>query len=227
MADDKMIDKIQALLNKAENTTFEAERDTFLAKAQELMTKHAIERWQLGKAKGVDEKPVQVYFIYSNNDANLPGKKQLLAAAAKAAGCEVVLVGARGQKRDFKACFIGYAADAEFAQMLYTSLALQAQRFAPADVRKVKARFTDFMLGFASVVAARLAEQEREDAKVDDYLPAMIDRSEDVRKARDEFFPRLGHSKAVARRQDWAARSAGAKAGQRADISGGRRVLPS
>lgn len=219
---DPIITKIQALLAKAESTTFEAERDAFLAKAQELMTKHAVEQWQLRQAGSVVEKPVNKLVMYSTTDANLPGKQQLLLAACRAAGCEPVL--APRTKHQQHAYVIGYEVDVDFAELLYTSLLVQCMSSAPADIRRVKSRLTDFMLGYARTVRMRIealgAEQDAQ--HTGSMALALIDRSNDVKDAVGEVFPKLRTSKSVARRSDFSAQAAGGAAGQRADISGGR-----
>jgi hypothetical protein len=222
MTVDPIIAKIQGLLAKAESTEFEAEAEAFYAKAEELMTKHAVERWQLAQAGKVAEEPVKRTIIYSTTDANLPGKTQILAAAAKAAGVFVVLT--PKTKKMQAAYLVGFESDCEFAELLYTSLLVQAMRFCPTDVRRVKARLTDYLLGFGSIVAGRVLEREkeRESESSSDLLPALIDRDAQVKDAVGDFFPRLGKTKAVARRTDWNARAAGGEAGKRADISGGR-----
>jgi hypothetical protein len=222
---ESVITKIQALLAKAERTEFEHEAEAFYAKAEELMTKHAVERWQLAKAGDVAAKPVKREVIYSTNDANLPAKKQLLAVAARAAGCEVVL--APSTKKQQTAWIIGFEDDAEYAEMLYTSLLVQAMRFCEPTIRRHKAKLTDYLLGFTYAVRARINERERarEQESLGDLLPALLDRKTSVENAVSEFFPRLGKSRAVARRTDWSSQQAGHAAGQRADISGGRHNI--
>jgi hypothetical protein len=42
-----LLRRVQALLAKAEATQFEGERDSFFAKAEELMNKYRIELWEL------------------------------------------------------------------------------------------------------------------------------------------------------------------------------------
>lgn len=223
-AGDSMISKIQALLAKAESTAFEAERDAFLAKAEDLMTKHAVERWQLAKTGVRKEKPVRITFTYSSNDANLPGKRQLLVAVERAAGVMTVL--APSTKTVQNAHFIGFESDCEFAQLLYTSLLVQCARACPPDVRKVKSRYTDFMLGFGAAVARKIdeARETRTESEPGTAI-VLLDRRSEVEQAVEMFFPKLIRTRAAARRYDHSARQAGAAAGQRADVSGGRNNL--
>lgn len=47
---EKMLEKVRALLAKANDTEFEGEADVFRAKADELMTAYAIEQWQVDEA---------------------------------------------------------------------------------------------------------------------------------------------------------------------------------
>ena len=49
---DPVLERVRALLAQAESTTYEAEAETFTAKAQELMTRHAIDLAMLAEASG-------------------------------------------------------------------------------------------------------------------------------------------------------------------------------
>jgi hypothetical protein len=219
---DPIVARIQALLAKAESTQFEHEAEAFYAKAEELMTKHAVERWQLAQAGNVVEEPVHAIVQYSATDANLPGKRVILSAAALAAGVEVVLCPTT--KKVQHAYLIGYRTDVEFAELLYNSLVLQCMRFATPDVRRSKRLLTDFMLGFGTRVYNRVKEQRTTESSGETSTAlALVDRSDKVKAAVDDLF--AGRTKTVKpakREQDFAAQRAGVAAGNRADISGGR-----
>jgi hypothetical protein len=54
-----MLEKVRALLAKADGTEFEGEAAVFHAKADELMTEYAIMEWELAKPGNQSRKPVQ------------------------------------------------------------------------------------------------------------------------------------------------------------------------
>ena len=56
-APDGILDKVRALLAKAESTQFEAEAEAFTAKAQELMTRHRIDRAVLNASDDLGDAP--------------------------------------------------------------------------------------------------------------------------------------------------------------------------
>jgi hypothetical protein len=54
----KMLERVRALLAKADSTTFEAEAEAFREKADQIMTAYAIEQWQVEEAQaGVTARP--------------------------------------------------------------------------------------------------------------------------------------------------------------------------
>ena len=225
---DAIIRKIQALLEKAAATEFEAEAEVFYAKAQELMTQHAVEEWELAKAQPgrVSAKPVQRIVTWTTSDANRPGKKELLRAAVKLAECQLVFLPRAGRRGGPEQCsIIGYEADTQFAELLYASFTLQARRFAPPEFRK-GALWTDFLTGFGQRLNRRALErQEAQKTSEPGVALALVDREKDVKDAVHEFFPRLGRSKAIIRKENIHAQNAGRAAADRADISAGRNNL--
>jgi len=55
--DDPILNRVRALLAQAESTNFEAEAETFTAKAQELMTRHAIDMAMVAAGDQRSERP--------------------------------------------------------------------------------------------------------------------------------------------------------------------------
>lgn len=117
--------KVQALLDKANSTNFDAERDTFLAKADALMAKYAIESFELDMAKPSHEreKPVVKDIIVSSaQDWQISFQlDSLFQSLAKHIG---VMVGARkyGTGQDRIYVCVGYSSDLDYLQMLYVSI---------------------------------------------------------------------------------------------------------
>lgn len=129
---DDVLRKVQALIDKADSTTFDAERDAFLAKADELMTKHAIDSYQLEQRKAANtprERPLQASFEVC--DASSPVVLQwinLCSSVVAHAKCKWVVSGAQRKSGPVSAIVVGFPADVRYAEMLFTSLRLQMIR---------------------------------------------------------------------------------------------------
>ena len=82
-----VLDKVRALLAKAESTTFDAEAEAFTAKAQELMARHRIDRamFEAREHRRRPEEPVSRRF--GVGDPYADAKAMLLANVADANGC--------------------------------------------------------------------------------------------------------------------------------------------
>lgn len=122
--DDGMVAKIGKLLRHAEGASTEAERDAFLAKAQELATTHSIEL-ALARAGHVrDEATAQPTFEavrlgHAGQRSNVRYVSLMIAVArANDLRCTI-----RGDNTGVT--LFGYAADIEVAKTLYASLVIQ------------------------------------------------------------------------------------------------------
>ncbi len=229
-ADDSIIRKVQALIAKAESTTFEAEAEALYAKANELMLRHAIDQQQLAAASGKRSKVVQRVIVYSTNDANLPGKKLILHHVAENNRCRVVFYG--GSKKEQRAAIVGFEDDTEFVEMLFTSLMLQASRDggrafnASSSSNSRKVFMTQFLLGFGVRIGERMEENRRiAEGHTPGAALVLVERRAEVDDAFGEMFPNVRKGKGVALRGDIEARMGGHDAGSRADISGGRNTV--
>ncbi len=159
-AADPVLQRIRALLAQAESTTFEAEATTFTAKAQELMTRHAIDLAMIhGDDQTADEEPI---IIRLPVDAPYADAKSLLLQTVAGAGrCRTVHVRALGLTT-----VIGFASDVAAAELLFTSLLLQAQRAlddaarrAPAGTRARSQSYRSaFLLAYTTRIGDRLEE---------------------------------------------------------------------
>lgn len=193
----RMLEKVRALLAKAESTTFEEEAEAYTAKAQELMARHAIDEALLDRnagPAGVEALRVPV------DDPYARAKASLLSAVANENRCRTVWA---GQHR--RATVFGAAPDLRATEMLYTSLLVQAaaamQRAgsrADAGGRSRTRSFRHaFLLAFAGRIAERLrsANEAAVDAAAgqvgDAFLPVLAARAEAAERARDEAFPKL------------------------------------
>ncbi|WP_229072182.1 DUF2786 domain-containing protein [Actinoplanes sp. DH11] len=183
--DKRILDRVRALLAKAEKTDFAAEAEAYSAKAQELITRYRIEEIT---APAVDVTPfarrIGVDHPYENEKASL------LDAVSRANNCRTVWSPELG----FSTVF-GFDADIDAVELLYTSLLVQANRAMTRDEpAKGKARVKAFRRSFLVAYAVRIGERlrqtaEREMAGHSDLLPVLRDRDVQVRAAMDRVFP--------------------------------------
>lgn len=227
------VSKVQALIAKAESTEFPDEAEAFMAKAQELMTRHAIDLAMLGTNhvdRGVPTSElVVVHAPYAS------AKTSLLASIASVNDVRCVQVGSAGGK--IQVSLIGYTEDIAAVNTLFGSLSIQA---ATAMAREEvpywdsPRRFRHaFLLGFAGKILVRLEEARAsviEEAETADGGVAIVLASK--KDAVDRHFREL-HPRTRNRRSS-ASSSAGASAGRQAaerasigqrGVSGGARAL--
>ena len=118
--DPRMLGKIRALLSKAEATTFSEEADAFTEKAQDLMTRYAIDEALLDDADGHRE--VDTIRIHVENPY-AQAKAQLLSTVGAVNRVRVIWDDHHGM-----ATAVGMAIDLQLVEMLFTSLLVQATR---------------------------------------------------------------------------------------------------
>ena len=157
---DPVLARIRALLAKAESSTFEAEATAFTAKAQELMTRHAVDAALVHGGSGKhDERPISIRIPIDAPYAD--AKSLLLQTVAETGRCRSVF--------DFGLALstvVGFPADVTAVEMLFTSLLLQAQRAladaarrAPAGTRtRSQAYRSTFLLAYTNRIGDRLRE---------------------------------------------------------------------
>lgn len=219
MSDD-ILRKIRGLLAKAEDpncTTHEAE--ALSAKAEELIIKHAIDTALLdAKAEHKGTPEVRTYTI--ERPYPLP-KIMLFNAVAKHNRCKLI----RTQSEQVKV--VGFPADLDTVEMLYTSLLVQATH---AMVRASRGGSTAggtrsfraaFMKGYAGTVGNRLAEiaaRVTREATSGSAGTALVlrDRGNEVDKAYSDAFPRTRSTRVSA--GDRAGYAAGGRAGAAANL---------
>lgn len=184
-ADKRVLDRVRALLAKAEATDFPAEAEAYSAKAQELITRYRIEEVT---APAVDVTPfarrIGVDHPYESEKASL------LDAVGRANGCRTVWSPELG----FSTIF-GFDTDIDAVELLHTSLLVQANRAMTRDEpAKGKARVKAFRRSFLIAYAIRIGERLREVAEQafashGDLLPVLRSRDVQVRTAMEKVFP--------------------------------------
>ncbi len=194
--DNALLNRVRALLAKAESTTFPAEAEAFSAKAQELISKHSLDEAVLaGGADGITVTPharrIGIDHPYESEKASL------LDAVARANRCHVVWSPEFG----FATVF-GFEADLAAVDLLQASLLVQAHRAmsraeppgGKAGRARLKTFRQSFLVGYAVRIGERLAEADRaalagaRDAA--SLLPVLASREVQVKEARDKAFPR-------------------------------------
>ncbi|MEO5841673.1 MAG: DUF2786 domain-containing protein [Acidimicrobiales bacterium] len=223
-----VLQRIRNLLAKAESTTFEAEAMAFTAKAQELMTRHAIDAALVhGGDRASGEQPVAIRLPIDPPYAE--SKSLLLQTIAAAGRCRAVRL-----PDVLLSTVVGYANDIAAVEMLFTSLLVQAQtamadaaKRAPAGSRPRSQAFRSaFLAGYTSRIGARLreineavyAEVEAEQGAA--FLPVLRSRTEAV----DDFVAELfGELKYTSRNHylDAAGWASGTVAADNAKLSAG------
>jgi len=190
---DRLLNRIRGLLAKAEGTDHPAEAETFTAKAQELMTRHAVDEAVL-RGLQHDEIPVVSRRVHLQSPyANV--KATLLNAVARPNRCRTVLMNAYDI-----AVLVGTPTDVDQTELLFTSLLIQATRaMADAGHRGTgsfdrSATFRrSFLLAYATRIGERLREADRSTtATYGTELVPLLQREADAVTAEFERqFPRL------------------------------------
>jgi hypothetical protein len=194
----RMLAKVRALLAKAESTTFPEEAEALTAKAQELMARHAIDDAMVDAEAGTGDDPVGVRVQVDPPYAS--PKSVLLAEVASANRCRSVWSADLGITTVF-----GFESDADFVEVLYTSLLVQATRAMAAagsqadryGRSRTRSFRTSFLVAYAARIGQRLraAEAASRAAAQESYgaalVPVLADRTSAVDDACRTVFPHL------------------------------------
>ncbi|MFK3980804.1 DUF2786 domain-containing protein [Micromonospora sp. NPDC050397] len=219
--DTRLLDRVRALLAKAESTTFPAEAEAYTAKAQELVSRHSLDEALL-VARGGETATVVPFARRIGVDHPYESEKaSLLDAVARANRCHTVW----SPELAFSTVF-GFDADIDAVDLLYTSLLVQAHRAMARDEppggkagrARLKAFRQSFLVAFAVRIGERLAAAARaalEQATTGDdgagggdpadLLPVLASRDEQVRETMRRIFPRTVRARGsrVDSREGW------------------------
>ncbi|SFB45423.1 Protein of unknown function [Amycolatopsis marina] len=195
--DERMLAKVRALLAKAESTQFPEEAEMLSAKAQELMSRYSVERALVddqgsGAAAGARGSVRRVWL----DSPYLGPKAHLVAAVARANRCRAVSY----ERLEF-AVLVGHEVDLDIAELLATSLLVQATEamlLAGRDAgRAGQSRLRSFRHAFLLAYAARIGERLREADRVsteqvrdERLLPVLARREQEVERLFTDLFPR-------------------------------------
>jgi hypothetical protein len=218
----RLLNRIRTLLAKAENTEFAAEAETFTAKAQDLMTRHAIDEALL---HGSADHAIEVRGVRVHISNPYPAEKvQLLSQVARANRSRAVWNEPLGL-----VTVVGTPVDVDQVEMLFTSLLIQATRaMAEAGARRVGSfdRSASFRRSFLMSYAVRIGERltETNEAATASYgsalVPLLLRQTTAVQEELDRLFPRTRSARAGRyNRLGW---DAGRAAADRAVFAAGR-----
>ncbi len=158
-ADERLLSRIRALLAKAESTEFAEEAEALSGRAQELMAKYSIDHALLAAETGQAETPGGRR-IAVDNPYEAP-KATLLQIVAQANRCRVVWSKDLGL-----VTVIGFPADLDAVELLFTSLLVQANsamlrsggKRDGAGRSRTRAFRQSFLLAYAIRIGERLSE---------------------------------------------------------------------
>ena len=158
-ADERVLARIRALLAKAESTEYGEEAEALSARAQELMTKYSIDQALLAVSAGREDRPAGRR-IPVDNPYEGP-KTSLLQAVALANRCRVVWLRDVGL-----ATVVGFEADLDAVEVLFTSLLVQADtamlragsKQDAYGASRTRAFRQSFLVSYAIRIGERLAE---------------------------------------------------------------------
>jgi hypothetical protein len=158
-ADERMLSRIRALLAKAEATEYAEEAEALSARAQELMAKYSIDQALLAAESGRKDAP-SGRRIAVDNPYEAP-KTSLLQAVATANRSRVVW-----SKEVGLATVVGFEADLDAVELLFTSLLVQASaamlhagsRQDAYGRSRTRAFRQSFLVSYAIRIGERLAQ---------------------------------------------------------------------
>ncbi|MGC0362753.1 hypothetical protein ABH922_000737 [Rhodococcus sp. 27YEA15] len=196
--DTKVLNRIRGLLAKAESTDYAEEAEVFTQKAQELMTRYAVDSALLHRRSGISDTTVNARRIHLDNPY-VKEKVHLLTEIGDSNRVRVVWFSDLAT-----ATAVGTPVDLQQVDMLFTSLLVQATRamqFADSSNRggsRTTSFRKGFLAGFASRIGHRLrtaetkATAEAAEAAamaVADLLPILATTSEAVDAEFERLFP--------------------------------------
>jgi len=232
--DQRVLDRVRKLLAKAEHPgTPVEEAQAFSAKASELMAAYAIDQALVEAGLGGSGRSGAATPIVREIEVDAPyamPRAVLLDRVARAHRVRVVIGPDAGSGRR-RCTLVGFPVDLDIVEVLFTSLLLQASTamlHASADMARPKAFRRAFLLGYADVIGARLAQvRHQTDSEADRGRPGaslvLADRSDKVDALFDREFPHLRRLRMTT--TSGGGLTAGRAAGARADLSAtGARV---
>jgi hypothetical protein len=215
--DARILSRVRALLAKAESTDFEEEASALTAKAQELMSRYAIDA-----AMVADPGDEPIGSRIAVEDPYAGSRALLLQVVAEANRCRAVWSSFLGAST-----VIGFPAEVEVVEVLYTSLLTQGTKAMLATGRHDRQRrVPSFRRSFLAAFAVRIGERLRIAAEHaaggaqavhgDRLLPVLAARRSVVDERVDAMFPETTRNRSAS--YNPAGWVAGAQAADLADL---------
>jgi hypothetical protein len=216
--------RVRKLLAVAEHpNTPPEEADTAARAAERLIAKHAIDEALLEAAAEIRSRPETRTMVVDAPYAS--AKVSLVGAVASAHGVRAISV--RSPDGPPHVVLVGFHADLQVVDLLFTSLLLQATTSVRRQPESSRAFRRAFLIGFAAEVGQRLMATHQEavaEAGGASSALALRDRQQDVDDAVRERFPRLRTSRTTV--SDRGGLIAGRRSGANADLASGERIGP-
>ncbi len=224
---DPVLERIRNLLAKAESTNYEAEATALTAKAQELMTRHAVDTVLVQGDHRGDETPVIVRVPV--DPPYVDAKSLLLQTVAHTGRCRAMMLTGLAMST-----LVGFADDVAAVELLFTSLLVQAQtavaeaaRNAPRGTRTRSQSYrSSFLMAYTQRIGDRLAEindavyAATEAETGTSFLPMLRSREAEIDDYVSERFGELSQS-AVRAGRDAAGWASGRVAADNARLNAG------
>jgi hypothetical protein len=184
--DKKKLSRVRALLAKAESSSFPEEAEALSAKAQELMTRHALDRVLVESAEAAPDRPAarRIWLDTPYTDA----KSLLVHVVATANRCRAIF----DPRWEF-VTVIGDEDDLDSVALLTTSLLVQATRAMIADPAGRSRPFRkSFLVSYATRIGERLERAaEATIAQAPELLPVLASHERNVAAAFTTLFPEV------------------------------------
>jgi hypothetical protein len=216
--DGKQLARVRALLAKAESTNFDAEAEALTAKAQELITRYALERLLDRVDEPCPAAPVGTRRIWIDAPYVM-AKATLLNVVSEANRCRAVLSESLGF-----ITVIGEPGDLDAVELLATSLLVQANsamlrhgsQVDRGGTSRTRSFRQSFLLAYATRIGERLRAADTAAAEAtglrERLLPVLAATDDAVRAHTEQMFPELRHARApqASHGHGWAAGRAAA-----------------
>lgn len=223
MLSSDVLARVRKLLAVAEHpNTPPEEADNAARAAERLIAKHAIDEALLEAAGQTKTRPESRTIVVAPPYAG--AKTSLAAAVASAHGVRAITV--RSPSEPVHVILVGFPADLQVVDLLYTSLLLQATTSVRRQPNTGRAFRRAFLIGFAAEVGERLRATQLEaiaDAGGASTALAIRDRRRDVEDAVRERFPHLRMTRTTV--SDRQGLMAGRRSGADADLASGRNQV--
>ncbi|MEC3976340.1 DUF2786 domain-containing protein [Amycolatopsis sp. H20-H5] len=212
--DEKKLGRVRALLAKAESSSFPEEAEALTGKAQELMTRYALDRALVEAETGVNTDAFVTRRLWLETP-HLDAKSLLVQVVSAANRCRALFHGEFGF-----VSVLGDEDDVDAVLLLTTSLLLQATKATLASGKKAtRAYRKSFLVAYASRIGERL-EQARMTitAGQPSLLPVLATHQAKVDETFERVFPaKVGKRVSVRSGEGW---EAGRAAADQATLDG-------